>query len=364
MGTQPSIGRRFKAWWEGYELPVEPAPDAEDEEPDRSGASARGGKDEGPDGGASDETDAQPSTLRVFRERFKAWWEGYEYGAVPAEDEDSGSEKAAGDKGAGPSFEPKARGEAWTPGRIKVVERLWGAGFVSPGGPEHTLQLVKPIVLTPKMTFLHLGAGLGGPARAISEAYGVWVTGLEASEALAAVGMEEATMAGMARKAPVFPYDPESVELRGRGFDCILATEAFFTVVNKKRLFKTIARSLKKGGQFLFTDYVLAEPGQSGPKIEGWMAREPVRPEPWSGKEMREHLEAEKLAVRIVEDMSAEMCRLVLQGWSEALANLKPGHIGPDLADALLAEIEIWARRIEVMESGEVRFCRFHALKA
>jgi hypothetical protein len=83
----------------------------------------------------------------------------------------------------------------------------------------------------------------------------------------------------------------------------------------------------------------------------------------WSATQVREQLEKHKLTIRIVEDMSEEMCQLVLRGWRDALANLKPGHVGPELGDALVAEAELWARRIEVLESGEVRLYRFHALK-
>jgi cyclopropane fatty-acyl-phospholipid synthase-like methyltransferase len=363
---QPSIGQRFKAWWEGYELPLEPAPGADDEGPGKGRSEAAVAEESGLEEGPSEEGESQPTALHVFRERFKAWWEGYEYArASPPETDSAPAEESAGDADQSdePPSEPQGRTEPWTAARIKIAERLWGAGFTSPGGAGHILQLVKPCALNPKMSFIQLGAGLGGPTRAISEAFGIWVNGLEPSEMLVEAAMAEATMAGMAKKAPVATCDPESVELRTRNFDCVFAKEAFFTVVNKKRLFKTIAKSLKKGGQLLFTDYVLAETDHMGPETQNWIAHEPVRPEMWSATQVREQLEKHKLTIRIVEDMSEEMCQLVLRSWRDALANLKPGHIGPELGDALVAEAEMWARRIEVLESGEVRLYRFHALK-
>ena len=170
-------------------------------------------------------------------------------------------------------------------------------------------------------------------------------------------------MAGMAKKVPVIDYDPESVELRPNGFDCIFAKELFFTVVNKRHLFDTIGKALKKNGHLLFTDYVLARTDHMEEATQNWAAHEPKRPEMWSIKQTRDFLEKRGLEIRIEDDMTDEMCALILQGWGEALGNFRPGHFEPELAEALLAEAELWARRLAVLQSGDVRTYRVHAIK-
>lgn len=337
---------RFAAWWEG----TEPLP--------RASAPAN---DEGADGkaAAAPANGAKPS----WRERFAAWWDGRESGAAPSAEELPTPKSRTAKEAAVDVDVPEIPKEVWTPARIKVAERIWGAGYVSPGGTEHIMKLVAPFGLKPKMSIADLNAGAGGAGRAICETFGMWVTAMEPNDVLAAHGMEESTMAGLAKKVPIVAYDPESVELRPNGFDCVFVKEMFFTVVNKRHLFSTIAKSLKKQGQFLFTDYVLAKTDHMEEATQNWAAHEPIRPEMWSIKQIREYLEKQGLEIRIEDDVSEEMCRLILQGWNNAVQNFRPGHFEPELGEALLAEAELWARRLEVLISGDVRLYRVHALK-
>ncbi len=106
--------------------------------------------------------------------------------------------------------------------RTTVAQWLWGAGFVMPGDEQYVIELVKPFGLTPAMSMLDLSAGLGGPARAIAKAYGTYVTGLERSPERARRGMEMSVAANLAKRATIAQYNPESVELRAGGFDCII----------------------------------------------------------------------------------------------------------------------------------------------
>src|SRR5215469_13451931 len=67
---------------------------------------------------------------------------------------------------------PEAAPETATLTRLTIAQWLWGDGFVMPGDADFVLELVKPFGLTPAMSMLDLSAGLGGPARAIAQAFG------------------------------------------------------------------------------------------------------------------------------------------------------------------------------------------------
>ena len=78
-----------------------------------------------------------------WKARLQAWWEGYEWVDPGAEPEalakgDDLRLFRAGDGGAEPEvapvFEEHSIAEGWTEARIKLNEKLWGEGFVSPGG--------------------------------------------------------------------------------------------------------------------------------------------------------------------------------------------------------------------------------------
>ncbi len=340
---------RFAAWWDGTE-PVPHAPPG----------------DAGAKGKAAEEAPVPPAEAGgyTYRQRLAAWWGGTELPALPVAENALATprDRAGPDKPVEIAL-PERPKEVWTAARIKIAERIWGAGHISPGGTDHVMNLVKPFCLNPKMSVADLNAGLGGAGRAISETFGMWVTAMEPNDVLAAHGLEQSNMAGLGKKVAVVAYDPESVELRPNGFDCVFVKEMFFTVVNKKHLFSSIAKSLKRNGQLLFTDYVLARTDHMEEATQNWAAHEPIRPEMWSIKQTHDYLEKQGLDIRIEDDMTEEMCKLILAGWVEALGNFRPGHFEPELGEALMAEAELWARRLAVLQSGDVRVYRVHALK-
>ena len=369
---------KFVAWWEGTE-PVPHSAVPEDSESAKDSKIARG--NESDDARASEVDSKSPGvtetekgkmaeTMAALRERLVAWWNGQELPHKDAkqDDEDLPSLRSRSAKVAVPAAHaaipaPDTKKEVWTPERVKIAERIWGAGYVFPGGNEQTLKLIKPLGLNPKVTFADLNAGTGGAARAVCEAFGIWVTAMEPNDVLAAHGMDESNMAGLGKKASVIAYDPESAELRPNSFDSVFVQELFFTIVNKRHLITEISKSLKKGGQLLFTDYLLAKTGNIEEATQNWMSHEPIRPEMWSIKQMHEYVEKQGLEIRIEDDMTQEMCGLILRGWRRALPNFRPGHFEPELGHALLAEAELWARRLTVLLSGDVRVYRIHAFK-
>ncbi|NKB50048.1 MAG: hypothetical protein GKS02_11895 [Alphaproteobacteria bacterium] len=50
----------------------------------------------------------------------------------------------------------------WSDWRIDLMERLWGQGFLLPGGTDFVHELTKPLSLGSKASVLVLSAGMGG----------------------------------------------------------------------------------------------------------------------------------------------------------------------------------------------------------
>jgi cyclopropane fatty-acyl-phospholipid synthase-like methyltransferase len=302
-----------------------------------------------------------------FRVRLSAWWEGYDpadiYPGDPVQLEFDTGRRHAG-RPAAAKGQPTTKVPLWTAERIQVAERLWGPGLHTPGGEEHVQTLVKPFGLNPTMTVLELGAGLGGCSRTMAKTFGCWVTGLEQWPILAATGMERSRIAGLEKKAPIEPYDPQTVELKPRGYNCVFAKETFFTIADKVRLFQSISDALRPGGQLCFTDYVMPEDGKPTPAVDAWTASEPLEPFPCSSQDILELMAQNKLEVRLAEDVTDMHQALILQGWRDLTQALTPGSIAPATVPHLVAEAEMWARRGAVLRTGDIRVYRFYALKA
>ncbi len=248
----------------------------------------------------------------------------------------------------------------WPPGRIALTDRLWGEGFITPGGAEYVIDFIQLLDLSEKKGLLNVGAGLGGPARTMAKEKGVWVTGLEALEELVEAGMERSVMAALARKAPITHFDPEKLSLREKSFNAVVAFEGFYAIRDKERLFKAFEQCLRSDGDLLFTDYVLADDREPDAKVKQWFANEPVRPRPWSIKHTVSFLGGLNFEVRVAEDITADYRRRALAGWFAFVETLTKDELTPVFAADVFDECDSWLHRMDALDSGGIRLFRFH----
>lgn len=286
-----------------------------------------------------------------WRLRLKAWWAGYEL--PPAQRSSSRRNRR--------SETAHAESLFWSADRIELVERVWGAGFHTPGGEDHLTGLIKPLGLDETMSVLDLGAGLGGATRLMARSSGAWVTGLEADQVLVEAGMERSRKAGLEKRAPVLCYDPEHVSLDMK-FDCIFSKEAFFTVKEKDGLFESMAAHTKPGGQLLFTDYVLRHSASLSRATEVWREAEERRPYPWTVSQVQDRLGTLHYDIRIAEDITETYIHQILHAWADLTSHLPEKKADADTAESLLQEGEIWMRRVAALRTGDVRVYRFFCL--
>ncbi|MEQ9176530.1 MAG: methyltransferase domain-containing protein [Alphaproteobacteria bacterium] len=305
--------------------------------------------------------------------RLKAWWEGYDANAYVARaSAGSGSDPAARDSAAAPPVEkgPKKKAElqtspwehAWPENRIRAAERVWGPGFISPGGAEYILELTTPLALMPEHSILDLHAGLGGPARTLVEAFGAWVTGKEMTPDLATRGNAESRDLGMFKRAPISSFDAEAPLLKKKGFDRAFSKELLFQVRKKEDLMKAVAQALKPDGQIVMTDYVKGD-GANEDELAAWEKGEPIPPHLSTAGELEKLATAAGLNCRTVEDVTGPHLEQITSAWKNAIAGLKPREMDPELTLAVLTEAELWARRADVLASGSLRLFRIFAIR-
>ena len=54
---------------------------------------------------------------------------------------------------------------------------------------------------------------------------------------------------------------------------------------------------------------------------------------------------------------------MVIKGWADYTQSTRRGSIGEEAAPALVDEVELWSRRIQAIDSGDLKVCRVHAFK-
>ncbi|MFZ5931245.1 MAG: SAM-dependent methyltransferase [Pseudomonadota bacterium] len=253
--------------------------------------------------------------------------------------------------------------------RAMISQALWGEGNLTPGPAEYVTELTARLGLTPEMSMLDLGAGLGGPSRAISSAYGVWVTALEAVSLHVKAGMEQSIMHGMGKKVPISQFDPETFDIPARKYDCIFSKEMMHHVKEKKRLIAEIERGLKAQGQFIITSYVVTDKGVGGPHVAAWNAADGQVNHFWSKGEYSAAFAEAKLDLRVTEDLTQRYCEIIADGFRGLMKNMESLLASEteetrqsELRRALAFESNRWAVRAEALQSGDIAVLRFSGL--
>jgi phosphoethanolamine N-methyltransferase len=278
-------------------------------------------------------------------------------------------EAAAHGDGAATGGAPAAEPRRWTPSRITVADQLWGDGFVFPGGEEEVLRLAVPLGISAASSVLLLGAGAGGPARALAGGLGAWIAGYEADPALAAVAAARLPRAGrvVAKRATVVPWDAAAPEFRRRAFHHAFALEALRggpgRPVPVADLLLALAGALRPGGHLVLVDVVAsARLDASRPEVAAWSRAEWREPDPPTEAALTAALGQLGFDVRVTEDLSARHMRLAVQGWNHALRLLTERRPDALHAAALVAEAEVWMRRMRLMHAGQLRLVRWDAI--
>jgi hypothetical protein len=203
---------------------------------------------------------------------------------------------------------------------------------------------------------------MGGAARAISEAFGTYITGLERDPDLARRGMEMSIAAGMQRHAPVSAIDPETFELRTGAFDCILARGATYTVQDKERFMRVLILGLKQRGQLLMTDYVLDPARAERPELALWTALQPYPPSPWTLQQYTDCFKSLGFDVRITEDITHDLKLQIVLGWDHLVQTVDIKALPRPHKLQIVNEAERWVKTIMALDAGVVKAYRFYAL--
>jgi phosphoethanolamine N-methyltransferase len=257
----------------------------------------------------------------------------------------------------------------WTPARIAIADELWGDGFLFPGGDEEVLRLTVPLGMSEASTLLLLGAAAGGAARAVVAGLGAWISGHEADPALVAVAAWRLPRAGklVAKRASVVPWNPQAPVFRRRGFDHALALEALRGAPGRPvpvaDLLLALAGALRPGGHLVLVDVVATgRLDPADPLVRSWAEVEGRAPNLPTEAALTAALTELHFDVRVTEDISARHMRLAVQGWKRLVRDLSAAHPDRSRAAAVVAEAEVWMRRLKLMHAGQVRLVRWDAI--
>jgi cyclopropane fatty-acyl-phospholipid synthase-like methyltransferase len=283
-------------------------------------------------------------------DRLRFWWYGYDPHAVAHQEPELIVEETVD-----VADEPLDR--------LALSQKIWGPGFLVPGGVDYVMTMVKLFGVNPAMSLLDLTAGLGGPSRHVSQFFDVYITAMERAPEIAKRGHSMSIDAGLGKKVPVTTYDPETVELKSHAFDCAYAEYLTVSVMAKERLIREVSKALKARGQFSFVDFVLADGGDpEDARLDALREVERFAPVPWTVKQYTDCLTGSGFDVRISEDHTELFMQHVNQGWAQFVENYDVKLMTRGNQMAIAEEGELWMRRMAALQGGVLRVYRFYTV--
>ncbi|MSP43838.1 MAG: class I SAM-dependent methyltransferase [Alphaproteobacteria bacterium] len=301
------------------------------------------------------------SNIKNFRRKMLLWWNGgvdFEYEISPAEEYQARAQTKSPLR---KHQEINARGQ--------VAQALWGEGNLTPGPAAFIQEITHRLGVTQEMSMLDLGAGLGGPARAICEETKVWISAFEVVPEYAKAGKEQSLMHCMGKKVAFTEFYADTVKLPEHKYDCVFSKEIMHHVKDKRRLLHQIQGALKKNGQFFFTNYVITEKGKRSSCVSEWNGADGQESYFWSEEEYKAAFAKCKLDLRVSEDLSAKYCEMIADGFRslrQHMDALIEEETDPERHSEMLHALAFgtrrWAMRAEALQSGDMALLRFSGL--
>lgn len=293
--------------------------------------------------------------------RLRAWWEGYELLPLSAEGEVADA-PAEGVEGADADDAPAEAAPEWNPSRQKLVELIWGEGFTAPGGPEHVVDLAQPFGLNAENTMLEIGSGPGGGACAVADKIGSYVEGFDLSDDLVKQALETSMMKGLDDKAMIKKFDPDAFELKTNFYDGCLIRETLIAVEQKEALLATALEAIKPGKPVVITEMFLTS-AEPGPLAAASLAGEPREVFAGEAAPIVAQIEEAGFEVRVNNDETEEYTAKARAAWAELADRISGEELDEGLGEALIRETELWDRRNEAFAAGELEMRRIVAFK-
>ena len=141
---------------------------------------------------------------------------------------------------------------------VTMLELVWGAGFLSPGGPEDVEQVIAGLDLAGKLV-LDVGCGIGGVDLILARDHGARIIGLDLEEPLLARARKRFEEAGLADRGDFRRVEPGPIPLDDASVDVVFGKDAWVQIPDKPALFSEFHRVLRPAGVVAAGDWMLGE---------------------------------------------------------------------------------------------------------
>ena len=158
---------------------------------------------------------------------------------------------------------------------VDLLEIQWGVGFLSPGGREEVLEILRDVDLSGKRV-LDIGCGVGGPDIVIAEnLHPEKIVGIDIEPQLIDRATSNVAKSGLSGQIDLLLVDPGPLPFPDASFDVVFSKDSLIHIVDKDAFYREILRVLKPGGLFAASDWLAGEAADAMPDYKIWRSLSP-----------------------------------------------------------------------------------------
>ena len=236
---------------------------------------------------------------------------------------------------------------------IGILERVWGDGWLSPGGPAEVSRLLEGMDLAGKCV-LDIGCGAGGVDALLVGTHGAtYVTGIDVEDTVLAHARAQVAKAGLSAQIGILKVVPGPLPFPPQTFDIVFSKDSIVHIPDKHALMRDVFRVLGPGGWFVASDWLIGHDHEPSQEMKAYITSEGLdfgMASPMRYADAMRSAGFERVETRSRNAWYRERAReelMLLKGPLYAEAAKKLGHNFVD------HNIEIWSNMLPVLETGE-----------
>jgi ubiquinone/menaquinone biosynthesis C-methylase UbiE len=162
-------------------------------------------------------------------------------------------------------------GEAYSDEETERLELIWGAGFLSPGGPAEVTRILGGHRIA-GCAALDIGSGAGGIDITLVRDHGAkTVIGVDVQQEFVALAAGRASAAGLGDQISYRLIEPGPLPFTDASFDVVFSKDTIIHVQDKEALYAEAFRVLRPGGRLLVGDWLRGGDETLTPQVDAFV---------------------------------------------------------------------------------------------